>query len=714
MIRHIVSFGIRYLFIFVVCLNHFGCSKKDQEVAWMDIISTETVWTEAPDRLRTMLKSLDYRQPGLVKVQSFLVGRDTISALESLLQYYGQINRDWVVTTMEQPPFDDLMRVANAVATDSIYFERNFALIPKTPYGGWQWNYTGPAPDDEFGYTLNGHRYMMTLIAARSETGSDTYVRTFDKIIRDWIIHHPLPEAHDSIYLVLNAVSNLDYRDIGEVEWRTIQAGQRLGDTWPQAFYAFQKEKEFSKAARLLMLCSISEQAGYLRKYHKKGHNWTTMEMNGLALAGLAFPEFKDAEDWAGYALEVMSEEINRQVYPDGVQTEISTKTQWVALQRFESLADNFDKAGRELPPSYHRRLQEMYNYLAFCMRPDGHQPLNSDSDREDLRERVVAAATKYGRPDWVWVATNGQWGVEPQTGPSLTFPWAGIHIMRSGWEANAGWSFFDNGPYGTGHQHRDKLHLSIAAYGKDLLVDGGRYTHQDYFSFDPSVWRGYFRSSYAHNVILVDGNGQRAGATMATAPLVDGRDYIHRPGFDYAYGVFTDGFEEVEGIAVHIRSVLYIQDRLWLVLDQIKSDQPRELQALWHYAPGCEVIMDGIEAVSVNRTGANLRIMPIGMVNWKAEIINGQEEPVKQGWYSGTYGVKEPNPTVVYTTTTTGSVTFAWLIVAANGEVPKFSVEYLEKWGLFSASVSQGDQYRYDITMPFEKDVSKVWVSSK
>jgi hypothetical protein len=188
----------------------------------------------------------------------------------------------------------------------------------------------------------------------------------------------------------------------------------------------------------------------------------------------------------------------------------------------------------------------------------------------------------------------------------------------------------------------------------------------------------------------------------------------VHRPGYDFAYGVFTDGFEEVDGIAVHVRSVLYVHDHLWIVLDQIKTDKPRELQVLWHYAPGCKVIMDGSEALSVNGVGANLRIMPVGTPGWNAEIITGQEEPFKQGWYSGTYGVREPNPTVIYTTPISGSVTFAWVIVAASGEVPKFSIEFLEKWGLFSASISQGDQYRYDITMPYTKDVSKVWVSSR
>jgi hypothetical protein len=85
----------------------------------------------------------------------------------------------------------------------------------------------------------------------------------------------------------------------------------------------------------------------------------------------------------------VMEDEIKGQVYPDGTQTELSTKTQWVSLSRFESLVKNFRSAGRSVPETYLKRLEKMYDYMAYSMRPDGHQPLNNDSDREDLRPRI-------------------------------------------------------------------------------------------------------------------------------------------------------------------------------------------------------------------------------------------------------------------------------------------------------------------------------------
>ena len=709
----IISSGIHsiyYIMALSLCVGYAQeCIAKTMN--WEKVTTAEELWKYDPDRLRYLFDGLDFEQSALEPIRTCLTDGDTVKATEALVEYFRQSNRSWVVSTMKTDDYRDNERVANYLSSGSVILKGDSVKIPITQDGGWQWNHTGPEEDDEFGYSLNSHIYLKTLFIAMEKTGRRSCVEVFDRLIKDWIIHHNLPAPDDSIYVVLDPTKSVDWRDIGEVEWRTLQAGRRLGDVWPQLFYAFQDENAFSPAARLLILISICEQAGYLREYHKSGHNWTTVEMNGLALAGLAFPEFKNAKNWSDYALEVMTNELSQQVYPDGVQTELSTITQWVALSRFELVANNYRRAGRPVSAFYFQRLEEMYDYLAYSMRPDGHQPLNGDSDRTDMRSRVLQAAQKFNRPDWNWIATNGEMGEIPKKGPSVTYPWAGIHIMRNGWPKNAEWSFFDTGPYGTGHQHRDKLHLSIAAFGKDLLVDGGRYTHKDYFSFDPTVWRRYFRSSFSHNVILVDGKGQNPGATTTKSALVKDIDYLHDPKYDYAYGMFDDGYEDVEGKAIHTRSVMYIRNQYWVVLDHLETDRPRDLQALWHYAPDCKIEMEGNEVVSNNQNEANLRIVPIGNIKWQTEIVEGQQAPFIQGWYSENYGVKTPNPTVVYTTTITQTSTFAWLLIPALGPVSEVDVKFEEKEGLVNLSVRK-DESLVDIILPLEKEISKIRVN--
>lgn len=711
-----VTVGFSSLSEVAVASGYTEIARQDTtgEVSWQEITSADDLWRMYPDRMRTLFAALDLDRSGLEEVRAAIQAGDTLAASEALLLYYrDKSSEHWFEpeSADDEVPTEEILSETRQLSADTVTFSGATAQVPRLDNGGLQWGYTGPQDDQEFGYSLNGHTYFISLLEAWRQTNDPSYIQTFDRLIRDWIIHNPLPEPGDSIYIVIETPDDkLDWRDIGEVRWRTLEAGNRLGVSWPHTFYGFQLSEDFTPAARLLMLSGIPEHAEYLRQNHKEGHNWTTMEMNGLALAGLVFPEFQRAEEWADYALDVMNEEIYRQVYPDGVQKELSTKTQWVALRRFESVAENFRKSGRDISDDYIQRLQEMYNYLAYSMRPDGHQPLNNDSDREDLRSRVLKAAKTYDRPDWIWIATNGREGVHPEGLPSVAFPWAGIHVMRNGWDKQAHWAFFDTGPFGTGHQHADKLHLSIAAYGRDLLVDGGRYTHENYWSFDPTVWRGYFRSSFSHNVIHVDGKGQNDGSHTTDKSLEENLDYLSTRAFDYARGTFSGGYEGVEGEADHTRVVLYVRDRFWVVIDRIRTDRPRQLQAVWHYAPGCSVETDRQQVVSTDPGEGNLRIVPAGDLTWELDIVQGQTDPFIQGWYSPEYGRKEPNQTAVYTSGIQKSAVFAWVLVPAAGEVPRVDVDLLHMdEEEVQLEVEQAEAEPVKVTVPLEAGTPRV-----
>ena len=632
------------------------------------IKSVDEVYAQYPERIHFLIQHIDSQFSDLASYKKILAQGDTVEACKALITHFKTVDHRWVVGTLDHLAELEYSKIAQLLEADSVSINQVVDKAPVRAEGGWNWKHLGPHGDAEFAYSLNAQQYLPALYFRWMQTGKRELVERFNAIVQDWVCQHPLPPLDDSIYLVLREVGKLDYRDIGEVEWRTLDTGRRLGSAWPALFFGFIGHPAFSDATVLLMLSSMAEQAQYLQQFHKSGHNWTTMEMNGLALVGLAFPEFIESERWINYAKQIMADEIERQVYPDGMQTEISTKTQWVALRRFESLASHFEKSARPLSSEYMARIEQMYQYLAYCMRPDGHQPLNNDSDREDLRPRVLTAAEKFDRQDWKFIATNGAEGATPAIGPSLTFEHGGMALFRSGWNVLSDWSLFDIGPYGTGHQHRDMLHLSISAFGVDLLVDGGRYTHQNYFSFDPTEWRGYFRSSFSHNVLLVDSQGQNQGPLRSQAPLTVGKDYFHGPEFDFATGHFKAGFTGILDSVEHSRSLLYLKNHIWLVVDQVRFDNPHHISALWHLAPKLQVklLPDRIVAAHPQK-GISLSIIPLFDKTWKLELIKGQESPQIQGWYSPTYGDKLPNTTLKYSAEIGQSAAFAWLIIASD-----------------------------------------------
>jgi hypothetical protein len=304
-------------------------------------------------------------------------------------------------------------------------------------------------------------------------------------------------------------------------------------------------------------------------------------------------------------------------------------------------------------------------------MRPNGFGLLNNDSDLNNNRRRVRRAAERYKREDWIYIVTNGKEGKKPENLPSRVFPWAGQAVSRSSWEGDAHWSFFDVGPAGMAHRHKDRLHLSVSAFGRDLLVDGGRYCYK----WDE--WRGYFTTAPAHNVLLVDGNTQKMGKYEVSKAMND--NYVLAPEFDYVRGKVDQGFVKIEGSAGHARAVVYLRGLCWLVFDRFTSDRPRKLEALWHYHPDCTVQTAGLEAFSTDADKGNLRIVPVGGPKWQLELVKGRKEPSIQGWYSREYNVKQPNATAVYSAKVEKTANFAWLLFPAKGAVPEVKVEALD-----------------------------------
>ena len=607
-------------------------------------------------RVKRLFNHLDLTRDGLGEVEGAVGQKDWPRACRALLAYYR--NSDSGEWLRRQPPESGQGTVPEAedILDDRFTFYSQESKVPRRPDGGLDWDHKGPDNDREWAWALNRHYHIETLLDAYFETGNDRYVRCIDRHLRDWVLSNPYPDPE---------------RRLNDLEWRGLEVFFRVRN-WARVFYALQQDQDFSPAARILMLSSIPDHAHYLQHFHAGGGNWITMEMNGLVTAGAAWPEFNQAADWRRYAVDQMVPELDRQVYPDGAQKELTCTYHYVALRNFEQFADVLRKSGNDVPAEIRSRTEKMWNYLADVLRPNGTGVLNNDADLLDLKGKVFDAAERYNRPDWTWIATNGKRGEKPEGLPSRFFPWAGQMVMRDGCETGAQWAFFDVGSAGIGHQHRDRLHLSVCPGGRDVLVDGGRFTYRG------GRFRNYFIGSASHNVILIDGRGQSLGARQRSEPVPDG-SWTIAPDYDYASGRFAAGYRGVDGEAVHSRAVLYVRGRFWVVLDRISTDRPRDIEVLWHYHPDCAVGQDGTSVASTDEGRANLRITPVAGPDWQVDFVKGRTEPRIQGWWSREYNHKVPNPTAVYRTRLDGSSNFAWVLMPGQGAVSRPDIKVLE-----------------------------------
>jgi Heparinase II/III N-terminus/Heparinase II/III-like protein len=598
-----------------------------------------------PKRIKNLLSSLDFSKKELKKLNHFRERTSCSYTCTTLLQVYQ--NKDsgsFSQKVVSGAGFLTVVHEQSLLDTDLI-FQAVSSKVPLRDDGRLDWNYQGPYGDREWAWLLNRHYHLLDLFNVYQANGDLAYIQCLNKQLIDWIISSPCQGSHETW-----------------AQWRGLEAAFRSVH-WSQIFYGLQAVDEFTPAARLLLLSSILDHAYYLRYLHSWGANWLIKEMYGLVTIALCWPEFKEAERWLSYAVTRILNDLPQQIYPDGAQKELTSHYHRAVLLDLQNLANLLTQFDRDVPDILALCLTRMWNYLAYSLRPDGYGALNNDSDRDDNRLCVSQAAETYQRPDWTYIATNGAAGVSPQGPPSHLFPWAGQVIMRSGWDANAHWAFFDIGPMGIYyHIHNDKLHLSIAAYGRDLLVDSGRYSYvRDKF------WH-YFRGSSSHNVILVDGQGQKADICESLRPMAD--HWAIEAKFDFSRGTFERGFARLKGKAQHTRAVVYLRGRYWVVVDQITTDRPRFIEPLWHFHPDCRVILEGDSATSVDPDLGNLRIIPCSMHSWSVRLVQGQEDPV-QGWWSGTYNQKAPSPTVIYAAEIQQSVIFAWVLLPAQGRVP-------------------------------------------
>jgi len=494
----------------------------------------------------------------------------------------------------------------------------------------WRANPTDPF-SPEWTWQFGRFHWWSSLGRAYWDTGDEKYVRQFVKELRSWVHVNLMPGKSD------NSVGS---------RWRTIECGIRLAGSWPNAFFRFLPAESFTVDDIILMVKSFAEQADYLHRY-PTGGNWLTMEANGMGHVGVLFPEFKRAETWRTDAVARLYRELDTQVYPDGPQKELTTGYHYVALGNFLGLVRICMFNDVPVPEDYIAKLERMWEMGMWAMTPDRTLPHVNDAWFVNVPGELKRALEYFpGREDFRWIATDGKEGVPPDH-TSHWFPWSGWAVMRSGWDRDDSYLFFDVGPFGMGHQHEDKLAFVVHAYGSDLLVDVGSY------AYDRSAMRAYVLSPQAHNTVLVDGGGQHRRARRNTFINSEPQDnpWHSTDALDFISGEYADGFGTSNDETVtHRRAILFVKPDYWLVLDTlVPSDaETHRYEALFHFGP------ENAEAAAARAwtvgDRANLQLLAAG-AQVTAQIVKGQEKPYYLGWI-GKHGLdgRRPMPVARFT----------------------------------------------------------------
>lgn len=447
------------------------------------------------------------------------------------------------------------------------------------------WNYKLNG-DNEFMFQLNRHGYLIQLGQAYYLTGDEKYLRHFCRILDDWIDNVPL-EAN------------------GDNPWRSLETGIR-GDNWIKAIEYIRNTEYFTPALEEKLNKSLSEHVDVLKKAHtgfQKGSNWGIIQDSGLFQLGVYFGD----NEIINTAIERLNQETDLQMMYDGVHWEQSSGYHNAVLMNLLDVIITADKNGVAIPENLRRKIMKMAEVNLYWIKPNGCHPLLGDSDNNNIRGIMCkcALAFKDGRfksqgfktldYDSAWqfgiegVKKYNELPVRENEFLTCCLNDSGNYVLRENNTEASNYLFFHNGYTGGGHSHGDKLHFDLMIKGRDVLVDGGRYSYM----FNSK--RKYLKSVKGHNTCAVD-NREYLKMTSAwnvktPAPA------IQYPVFDNEFCTLIGGghlgYLKSKGVYTE-RKILYIKPDIYVITDTFKARFYHTYQQYFHFAPSSSLTVSG------------------------------------------------------------------------------------------------------------------------
>jgi hypothetical protein len=516
--------------------------------------------------------------------------------------------------------------------------------------------------DSKVIWELNRHQWLVWLGQGYRLTRAPVYARAFADSVEQWLAANPRGQG-------INWSSSL------EVALRTL--------SWCWALALFRDAECLTAELFARLRASVRQHAAHVEKYlshYFSPNTHLTAEALGLVYAGTVFPDLEEAEHWRALGAQILADQCERQVLPDGVYFEQSTCYQRYTVEIYLHFLLLSARSGGRVPPVVGERVQQMLDFLLAMRRPDGGVPQIGDADGgfllplarrepEDLRGVFSVAAAHFGRSDYAWAACGatpelvwllGPRGLDrfdalvpapPEAPPSRVFPEGGYVVMRSGWERDGHQLILDVGPLGCpvsgGHGHADLLSLQCSAFGEPFLVDPGTYVYNG-----QRAWRDYFRSTAAHSTVVVDGASQaEPAATFAwqERPRAELRLWHSTQTLDLAEAGHA-AYRRLPDPVSHKRRVIFVKPRYFVIVDDLEGAAEHRVELRFQFAPLPVSVEDDQWIRARAPGGSGLLLRSLASVPLQTAIVAGASDPIA-GWVSAGYGRREPAPLLICST---------------------------------------------------------------
>jgi uncharacterized heparinase superfamily protein len=526
------------------------------------------------------------------------------------------------------------------------------------------------ASDVKVPWELSRFQHATALGQAFWLTGDDRYPREFVAQIDDWIARNPFAVG---------------------VNWACAMDVALRAVSWIWGFHFMAASAPCSdEAFRRRFLRALYMHGAFIVRNLEKGDvngNHYLSDAVGLVFLGTFFRHTDDGARWRALGREIVVDEIDRQVSPDGVDFEASTPYHRLVLELFLTAYLLLERCGDTVPAPCWTRLAAMLDFVAAYTKPNGLAPLIGDADDgrvqklggqplNDHRYLLSTGAVRFCRSDFKTTAAifweESFWllgpaaavafdalPATPTVARSAAFPEGGVFVLRG----DAAHLVVDCGEVGMrgrgGHGHNDILGFELFLNGRNFITDCGA------FVYTPSPeWRNRFRATASHNTIQVDDEelNRFVGATALWQLADDARPIGTRFHVDAAgawwRGAHT-GYDRLENPVRPSRAIFVDRTRpIAALVDRVDGAGVHRLAWRFHLDPGCRV--------AEQTADGSIAIEHDGLISWFLPGLGAPARPrIDASWVSAAYGVKTETRVIVVETT--ASVPVEWGFVFAS-----------------------------------------------
>lgn len=414
---------------------------------------------------------------------------------------------------------------------------------------------------------------------------------------------------------------------------------------------------------------SLYQHGWYIWRFPEKeifySSNHYLSDISGLIHLGLLFNGMKEPKRWLEKGKIELFREIRLQILPTGMSYERSTSYNRLVLELILVPVLLLKSNGHEIPQDIWFRLEKMFEFIMYSLKPDGTTPIIGDQDNgrllplgnesvNDFRYLMSLGTVLFNRSDFKtfgngfnsYCALLGgseaitKWGYIAAIDLSLkskAFPDAGIFILRDRDNYllfNAtGKGMYPELETGT-HTHSDLLSFELFTYGKSFLIDPGSYM----YTADAEM-RMLFRSTKMHNTITVDGESQNI---IKKEVLWDfSRDAIPEVTkweSDSDHDIIIaghNGYSRLSEPVQHERSVMFDKvPEKWIVKDTLLGCGYHMFEWHFHFDTGIDFRINGNVVETICKDGKNISLT--------FDKVSGIELKRESGLVSKSYGIKE------------------------------------------------------------------------